>query len=170
MKGKVEEQDQSVREEAFTIRKAVIGDGPAVQKIVNDFASRGLMLGLSLSDYYENIRDFLVAVVEGRIVGTCALHVIWEDLAEIRSLAVDPDCRELGIGRDLVERCVDEAEALRLRRVFALTYQADFFRRLGFESVDKGELPHKVWGHCTKCTKFPNCDEEAVIRVLEEKR
>lgn len=152
---------------AYRIRKAVIGDGPAVQKLVNDFASRGLMLGLSLSDYYENIRDFLVAEVEGRIVGTCALHVIWEDLAEVRSLAVDPDRREIGIGRDLVEHCIAEAEALCLRRVFALTYQPDFFKRLDFEIVDKGELPHKVWGHCTKCTKFPNCDEEAVLRTLE---
>ena len=149
------------------IRKAVIGDGPSVQKLVNDFASRGLMLGLSLSEYYEHIRDFLVAEVDGRIVGTCALHVIWEDLAEIRSLAVDPCCRELGIGRELVEHCVAEAGVLRLRRVFALTYQPDFFSRLGFHPVEKSELPHKVWGHCTKCTKFPDCDEEAVMRILE---
>jgi amino-acid N-acetyltransferase len=155
------------QERMFSIRTAVISDGPAVQKLVNEFASRGLMLGLSLSDYYEHVRDFLVAEKGGGIVGTCALHVIWEDLAEIRSLAVDPACRELGIGRDLVERCVAEAAALRLRRVFALTYQPDFFGHLGFDRVDKSELPHKVWGHCTKCTKFPNCDEEAVIRVLE---
>jgi len=154
-------------DKTFAIRKAVIGDGQAVQRLVNDFASRGLMLGLSLSDYYENIRDFFVAETEERITGTCALHVIWEDLAEIRSLAVDPCCRELGIGRALVEHCLAEARFLCLRRVFALTYSQDFFRRLGFAAVDKSELPHKVWGHCTKCTKFPNCDEEAVIMTLE---
>ena len=106
-------------------------------------------------------------VAGGRIVGTCALHVIWEDLAEVRSLAVDPDCRESGIGRELVEHCLAEAGSLRLRRVFALTYQPDFFSRLGFHPVEKSELPHKVWGHCTKCTKFPDCDEEAVMKILE---
>jgi amino-acid N-acetyltransferase len=166
----MEEQSGSVPVKpcgAHTVRKAVIGDGPAVQKLVNDFASRGLMLGLSLSDYYENIRDFFVAEVDGRIVGTCALHVIWEDLAEVRSLAVDPGCRELGIGRKLVEHCLAEAGSLRLLRVFALTYRPDFFSRLGFHPVEKAELPHKVWGHCTKCTKFPDCDEEAVTKILE---
>jgi amino-acid N-acetyltransferase len=91
---------------------------------------------------------------------------VWEDLAEIRSLAVDPCCRDLGVGRALVESCLEEARSLRLRRVFALTYQEDFFRRLGFGAVDKSTLPQKVWGDCMRCTKFPDCDETAVLMEL----
>jgi amino-acid N-acetyltransferase len=152
----------------LSIRKAVIGDAGAVQGLVNEFASKGLMLALSLADIYEHIRDYFVVEKDGDLVGTCALHVVWEDLAEIRSLAVDPCCRELGIGKTLVEKCLEEARSLRLGRVFALTYQEEFFLRMGFSAVDKGELPHKVWGDCMKCTKFPDCDEAAVLKHLEE--
>jgi amino-acid N-acetyltransferase len=150
------------------IRKAVVGDVGTIQKLVNEFASRGLMLGLSLSEIYEHLRDFTVAEKEGEIVGACALHIVWQDLAEIRSLVVEPGSRDLGIGRALVESCMAEARTLRLHRVFALTYQESFFLRLGFEPVEKSELPQKVWSDCMKCTKFPDCDETAVQRVLEE--
>jgi len=149
------------------IRKAVIGDVAHIQRLVNHYASKETMLGLALTEIYDQIRDFSVA--EGprqALVGVCALHVIWEDLAEIRSLAVDPKSRRRGLGRALVERCIEEARQLKIGRVFALTYQAEFFRRLGFERVDKAELPHKVWRDCLKCTKFPNCDETAVLKVL----
>lgn len=150
------------------IRKAVVGDVGIIQKLVNEFASRGLMLGLSLSEIYEHLRDFTIAEKDGEIVGTGALHVVWRDLAEIRSLVVVPKFRDLGIGRALVESCIEEARVLKLRRVFALTYQEDFFRRLGFEPVEKSELPQKVWSDCMKCTKFPDCDETAVLKVLED--
>ena len=149
------------------IRKAVIGDVGKIQKLVNQLAAGGAMLALPLSQIYEQIRDFLVAEDKGGVVGVCALHVIWEDLGEIRSLAVDPCCRDAGIGRSLVERILDEARDLHLRRVFALTYQEDFFQRLGFAVIDKGQLPHKVWGDCLKCTKFPDCDETAVMLELD---
>lgn len=152
----------------LVIRKAVVGDVGTIQKLVNEFASRGLMLGLSLSEVYEHLRDFSIAEKDGEVVGACALHIVWEDLAEIRSLVVEPASRELGVGRALVESCMEEARSLRLHRVFALTYQEDFFLRLGFEPVEKSELPQKVWSDCMKCTKFPDCDETAVIRVLEE--
>ena len=154
--------------EGLVIRKAVVGDVGRIQKLVNEFASRGLMLGLSLSEIYEHLRDFSIAEKDGQVVGACALHIVWEDLAEIRSLVVEPAFRELGAGRALVESCMDEARSLRLHRVFALTYQEDFFLRLGFERVEKSELPQKVWSDCMKCTKFPDCDETAVMRVLEE--
>ena len=155
-------------EGSFAIRKAIVRDVGRIQKLVNEFASRGLMLGLSLSEVYEHLRDFSIAEKDGEVVGACALHIIWEDLAEIRSLVVEPAFRDFGIGRALVESCIEEGRSLRLNRVFALTYQEDFFLRLGFEPVEKSELPQKVWNDCMKCTKFPDCDETAVIRMLEE--
>ncbi|MHB8836478.1 MAG: N-acetyltransferase [Candidatus Methylomirabilia bacterium] len=150
-----------------SIRKAIIGDVGRIQALVNHYASKETMLGLSLSEIYDQIRDFTVAEGPRRtLIGVCALHVIWDDLAEIRSLAVDPKIRRRGVGRSLVERCLDEARGLQIPKVFALTYQAEFFRRSGFERVDKAELPHKVWRDCLKCTKFPNCDETAVLKIL----
>jgi len=152
---------------AVTIRKAIIGDVGRIQGLVNHYASKETMLGLSLSEIYDQIRDFTVAEGPRRtLIGVCALHVIWDDLAEVRSLAVDPKIRRRGVGRTLVEHCLEEARGLQIPKVFALTYQADFFRRIGFERVDKGELPHKVWRDCLKCTKFPNCDETAVLKIL----
>jgi amino-acid N-acetyltransferase len=152
---------------AVTIRKAIIGDVGRIQALVNHYASKETMLGLSLSEIYDQIRDFTVAEGPRRtLIGVCALHVIWDDLAEIRSLAVDPKIRRRGVGRSLVEHCLEEARGLQIPKVFALTYQAEFFRRIGFERVDKGELPHKVWRDCLKCTKFPNCDETAVLKIL----
>jgi len=152
----------------YVIRKAVIGDVQRIQRLVNLYATKGKMLGLSLSEIYDQVRDFSVAEGPRRaLLGVCALHVVWDDLAEIRSLAVDPKSRRRGLGGALVEHCLGEARTLRIPRVFALTYQADFFRRLGFERVDKGELPHKVWRDCLKCSKFPNCDETAVLRTLD---
>ena len=152
---------------AVTIRKAIIGDVGRIQALVNHYASKETMLGLSLSEIYDQIRDFTVAEGSRRaLIGVCALHVIWDDLAEIRSLAVDPKVRRRGVGRSLVEHCLEEARSLQLPKVFALTYQAEFFRRIGFSRVDKSELPHKVWRDCLKCTKFPHCDETAVLKVL----
>jgi len=150
-----------------TIRKAIIGDVGRIQSLVNHYASKETMLGLSLSEIYDQIRDFTVAEGPRRaLIGVCALHVIWDDLAEIRSLAVDPKIRRRGVGRTLVEHCLAEARGLQIPKVFALTYQAEFFRRIGFARVDKSELPHKVWRDCLKCTKFPHCDETAVLKVL----
>jgi amino-acid N-acetyltransferase len=154
----------------LTIRKAVIRDAGTIQKMVNRLAEQGAMLAIALSDIFEHIRDFWVVEKGGEVVGTCALHVIWEDLGEVRSLAVDSRCRDLGVGRALVERCLEEAAGLHLRRIFALTYQEEFFRHMGFDVVDKERLPHKVWRDCMKCTKFPNCDETAVMKVLEEEQ
>jgi amino-acid N-acetyltransferase len=152
---------------AIGIRKAIISDVGRIQALVNHYASKETMLGLSLSEIYDQIRDFTVAEGPRRtLIGVCALHVIWDDLAEIRSLAVDPKIRRRGVGRSLVECCLEEARGLQIPKVFALTYQAEFFRRIGFERVDKGELPHKVWRDCLKCTKFPHCDETAVLKKL----
>jgi amino-acid N-acetyltransferase len=100
------------------------------------------------------------------MVGICALHICWDDLAEIRSLAVRDEDRKKGIGAGLVRACLEEAKALGVNRVFALSYQPEFFERLGFKKVDKAVLPHKIWTDCLKCVKFPDCDEVALVKEL----
>ena len=145
------------------IRKARLPDVKAIHALVNAYALKGLLLPRSLSDLYESIRDYYVWEEDGMIVGVCALHVAWEDLAEVRSLAVEESATGRGIGRALVERCLEEARELAVSRVFALTYQEAFFSKLGFVEVDKQSLPQKIWADCLKCVKFPDCDETAVI-------
>ena len=124
------------------------------------------MLPRSLSELYESMRDFIVCEDNGKILGACALHIIWEDLAEVRSLAVDTGHQKMGIGKALVRRCLKEAKELGLKRVFALTYNPEFFKKLGFVDIDKSSLPQKIWGDCLRCHKFPECDENAVIKHL----
>ena len=121
------------------------------------------MLSRSLSELYEAIRDFHVFESGGAVVGTVCLHICWEDLAEVRSLAVAAGQEGQGIGRRLVETCLEEARQLGLKRVFALTYKPGFFGKLGFREIEKSELPQKIWGDCMKCVKFPECDEIAMI-------
>ncbi len=145
------------------LRKAQIKDVKEIQKLLTHFASRGDMLSRSLSELYEAIRDFYVVEEEGRLLGTAALHIVWEDLAEVRSVAVAEDAGRKGIGTQVVRACLDEARELGLRRVFCLTYKPEFFGRFGFRIADKAELPQKVWGDCIKCVKFPDCDEIAMI-------
>jgi amino-acid N-acetyltransferase len=145
------------------IRKAIIEDVPKMQQLINVFAEKDELLPRSLNQLYEDLRDFYVAVEDGRIVGTCAAHINWEDLAEIKALVVDKDLQGQGLGRKLVETCMEDVRALGIDRVFALTYKPEFFKRLGFKNIDKSELPHKVWNECIHCVKFPNCGEIAVI-------
>jgi amino-acid N-acetyltransferase len=148
------------------IRKARPLDIKEIQRLINFFADRGEMLPCSLSELYERVRDFYICEEDGEIVGTCALHLSWEDLGEIRSLAVKESHGRRGIGTRLVEACLEEAKSLGVRRVFALTYKPDFFRRLDFQIIDKSKLPQKIWSDCVKCVKFPECDEIAMILDL----
>ena len=122
----------------------------------------------SLNSIYENIRDFWVCEENGRHVGCAALHIVWEDLAEIKSLAVSEEHKGKGIGTMLVEECLKEAEELGVKKVFVLTYAQNFFSKLNFEEVEKIKLPHKVWGECINCVKFPSCDEIAMWIDLEK--
>jgi amino-acid N-acetyltransferase len=149
------------------IRNAQMRDVKAMYDLLDHFADKGLLLGRSLSSLYDQLRDFQVFVEQGdageEIVGVCALHICWEDLAEVRSLAVKDSAQGKGIGRQLVESCLHEAEALGIKQVFTLTYQPDFFSHRGFDPIDKNELPHKVWSDCINCPKFPDCNEEAMI-------
>jgi len=149
------------------IRKARLSDVKEIQRLVNFYADRGEMLPCSLSELYERVRDFYVFEDRGEIVGVSALHLSWEDLAEIRSLAVKELYIRRGIGTDLVKACLEEAGSLGIRRVFALTYKPNFFQHLGFRPVDKSQLPHKIWTDCVKCVKFPECDEIAMILDLD---
>jgi amino-acid N-acetyltransferase len=145
------------------IRKAKLTDVKTIQAIVNQYAEGGQMLPRTLNEIYENLRDFHVFEQDGSIIGVCALHVSWDGLAEIRSLAVRQDRVKRGVGSELVRQCLSEAAALQVERVFVLTYQDVFFKKLGFTDVDKKELPHKIWTDCLNCVKFPNCDESALI-------
>lgn len=148
------------------LRKAQINDVKDIQKLLMTFASRGDMLSRSLSELYESLRDFYVIEENGVILGASALHIVWDDLAEVRSVAVTEEVGRKGIGGQLVEACISEAREIGLKRIFCLTYKPDFFAKHGFKLVDKAELPHKVWGDCIKCPKFPDCDENAMILYL----
>ena len=146
------------------IRKAHISDIKEIQKLVNEFARKEQMIPRSMNELYENVRDFVVAEEKDGIVGACALHVLWDDLAEVRSLAVKKEFQKKGIGRKMVRSCIKEAKGLGIKRVFVLTYQPEFFKQMNFKDTDKASLPQKIWGDCIRCPKFPECDEIALIR------
>lgn len=150
------------------IRKAFVSDIKTIHKLVNEFARKGEMLPRSLNELYENLRDFYIAEEDNEIKGICALHILWEDLAEIRSLAVKKEHQKKGIGSILVKRSLQEAKKLGIKRVFVLTYLPDFFKKFGFKEIDKSKLPQKIWGDCIKCPKFPECDESALIFEFKE--
>ena len=123
------------------------------------------MIRRSPGELYESIREFFVAVdAENRIIGCAALHVFWEDLAELKCLAVSQSAQGQGVGRELVEACWKAAADLEIKTVFTLTYVADFFERCGFHQIEKAELPHKIWNECVRCPLFPNCTEIALTR------
>lgn len=159
------------------LRKARTGDVHAIYDILTHYAKQGLLLQRPLSELYDHLRDYVVlekADAEKtrgpssgpQVVGVCGLGVCWEDLAEVRSLAVMEAYRGRGMGLRLVEACLLEARVLGLKRVFTLTYVPAFFGKIGFQVVDKAVLPHKVWADCLKCPKFPDCDEIAMMRAL----
>ena len=149
------------------IRKARMGDVKAIQKLIAEYARKGDMLPRSLSEIYENLRDYFVYTGDGgKVIGSAAIHIMWEDLAEVRSLAVRDGHMGKGVGTKLVEACVSEAIVLGILRVFALTYKPEFFEKMGFVRVDKSELPQKIWTDCLKCSKFPDCDEVALVSDL----
>lgn len=150
------------------ITKAVVRDVKDIHRILEYFAQKGDLLPRSLSDIYENLRDFFVyrERADGEILGVCALHIHWEDLAEIRSLAVNENHSGKGVGTRLVKACISEAKALGVKQLFVLTYKPKFFEKIGFNVIEKGKLPHKIWGECIKCHKFPDCDEVALIMEI----
>lgn len=148
------------------IRSAKIPDVKEIQNLVNFHAKKGEMLSLSLSEIYERIFEFDVFEENSQILGCCALHPSWEDLAEIRSLAVKEEFIGKGIGKQLVENALRRAKDLGIKKVFALTYKLEFFKKLGFYEVPKDTLPKKIWSDCLKCPLFPDCEEIAVMIEL----
>lgn len=147
--------------------KACIADIPQIHKLVNYFADKGEMLPRALSELYENIRDFSVIRDGEQVIACAAFHVFWSDLAEIRAAAVSEEWQDRGAGALLIRACLEEARDLGIDTVFCLTYQPDFFEKLGFRQVDKMELPRKIWGECQRCPKFPDCDEVALVYQLD---
>jgi amino-acid N-acetyltransferase len=144
-------------------RKAKITDVEPIHALITYYADKGLMLARPRTLLYESLREFTVAVEQDKVIGVGSLHIIWEDLAEIRALAVAPDYAQKGTGRGLVSNFIDEARELAIPRIFALTYQDGFFEKCGFKVIEKDDLPQKVWKECVNCPKFPNCEEIAVI-------
>lgn len=154
---------------AFHLRKAHINDVKAIHALLLACAQQGQLLPRALIWLYSHIRNFnVLETEEGRIVACAALAPVWEDLAEVCSLVVDDSMRRQGLGRLVVQACLDECAALHIKKVFALTYQAEFFRRVGFVEVEKGVLPQKIWADCVHCPKYPDCDETAVYLELAE--
>jgi len=149
------------------VEKATIRDAEDMHRLINYFASRDEMLPRPLSQIYENIRDYFVIRQDRRVVGCGALHVMWSDLAEVKSVAVSEDHQSQGIGSGLVQACLNEAADIGVPIVFCLTYKPAFFKRFGFAEVDKMTLPRKVWTECYHCPKFPNCDEVAMVYTVD---
>jgi len=148
------------------IRKAEIENIKEIQKLINFFAKQDLMLPRSLNELYEHLRDFWVAEENKKIIGCAALHISWDDLAEIKSLAVEKRRQRRGIGKELVRACLNEAKQLGAKKIFVLTYKPNYFKKFGFKRIKTADLPHKIWAECINCCKFPNCQEVALIKNL----
>jgi amino-acid N-acetyltransferase len=164
----------------IVIEKAQVRDVEEILELVNAYAARNLMLPRGPQYMYENIRDFVIAsdsnvpvysLTETRevlnlIVACGGLHVLWEDIAEIRALATHPDYQHLGLGSKMVEYMIEEARQLGIRRLYTFTLTEDFFRALGFRRQNRSELPPKVWGECSRCPKYFRCDEIGMVSEL----
>lgn len=151
------------------VEKAKLADAEQIQKLINFFAGQGDMLYRPLSEIYEDFRDYFVyRDGEGNIAGCASLHVLWKDMGEIRSVAVDQNHRGRGIGTALVNACLDEAQSFKIPTIFLCTGQPEFFKRFDFEPVDPKTVPKKAWGECPRCTKYPNCGETIMIRKIDQ--
>jgi amino-acid N-acetyltransferase len=146
------------------IRKAKITDTGAIHTLISSWAKKGKVLERPLNYIYENIRDFWVFEYNKKIIACCALHIIgWQDLGEVKSLVVSEKFQGQNIGTDLVEKCIEEAKSLGIRKVFALTFVPKFFKKIGFKEINMKKLPHKIWSDCVNCVCFPDCKEKAVV-------
>ncbi|MEA5092955.1 Amino-acid acetyltransferase [bioreactor metagenome] len=147
-------------------RKATFNDVEAIHKLCNHYATLGLMLPRSRNSIYENLRDYIVAVEGDKVIGCGALHFVWDRLAEIRSLAIDPDKQKTGIGKEIVALLEKSGIEKGTQMFFTLTYQPGFFIKCGYEESDKENLPQKVWKECVYCPQYPNCNELAFVKIL----
>jgi amino-acid N-acetyltransferase len=149
------------------IRRATLRDVKSIHRLIAEQAQSGHILARAMSELYSQVKDFVVSEDEasGEIVGCGALQIVWEDLAEIRSLAVQTEYQGQGVGTTLIEALLEESGQMGVSKVFVLTYRPELFQRLGFALMDKNLLPHKIWADCIRCTKFPECDEIALVRA-----
>lgn len=152
----------------FKVKRARIRDVPQIHRLVNNFAEQARLLPRSMSELYEDIRDFFVVHQDDEVIGCAALHVCWSNLAEIRALAVADEWQGKGVGKALVKACLSEAKKLDISTVFCLTYKPEFFEQFGFRQVDLMSLPRKIWGECQHCPKYPYCDEIAMLLTLKK--
>jgi amino-acid N-acetyltransferase len=156
-----------MRKKRNPIRQAKLSDAKEILRLVRAWAEKGKLLPRSLNDIYERIRDFFIyESADGKIMGVVSLAIVWEDLGEVRSLVVDEKCQDKGVGKELVKHCMNTAEEIGVKQLFALTYVPDFFIKLGFHEMNKQMLPHKIWSDCVRCHRFPDCDESAVAIQL----
>ena len=151
------------------LRKPTVDDAPDIAGLINCFSEKGLLLPRPVNNVYEHLRDFVVSEREGVLIGCAALHVVWDGLGEIRSLAVAEEARNSGVGRGLVEFCLHEACELDIQQIFVLTRETRFFEKFGFWEYPKENLPQKIWKDCIHCPKFPNCDEVSMLLDLQDK-
>lgn len=149
------------------IRKANIKDIKTIHRLLCEYGNKGDLLSRPLTQLYDHLRDFWVYEQDHAVCGCCALQFCWEDLAEIRSLAVHPEHMGKRIGSRLVETAVSEAKQFHIKRLFTLTYRPEFFKKMGFFHIQRSELPLKIWSDCISCIKFPNCDENAMMKKIE---
>ncbi len=151
------------------VRPARMGDVDEIHHLISYYAERNRMLFRTLEELFERIREFSVFVdKDDKVLGCCGMAVLWRDLGEIRSVAVDPNYTHCGIGKRLIEHAIAEARELGLKEIFALTYEADFFVKMGFHIVAKESLPHKVWTDCIRCSMQDQCREIPVLMNLVE--
>jgi amino-acid N-acetyltransferase len=148
------------------IRHAKVKDAKAIHALINSHAQKREMLARPLSEIYENIQEFTVAEEKGKVIGCGALHVSWEDLAEVKALAVNERYQRKGIGAKIVAQCHKNSKKLGVTKVFALTFKPKFFVKLGYKKISRNKLPHKVWGECIRCPFFPDCGEVPLLKNL----
>ena len=148
------------------IRQAQLSDIPAMLSLINDYASKAVMLPRTELELCESLRDFLVAIDNGQLVGCAALHFYTQHMSELRSLAVAPSRARSGLGKHITEELLVEARKLGVDVVFAFTYVPGFFEKMGFHLVDRAALPLKAWKDCLRCPKFQACDEIAMAYMV----
>ena len=153
----------------MTIRKAKLTDVPDIHRLVNHYAGERIMLPRTLTDLYENVWEFTVAEEDGKLLGCGALKLYNQEVAEIRSLCVDESLKSKGIGREVMEELLDEAETFGLKTVFALTVAPAFFEKLGFHQIPRERFPTKVWRDCLRCERYTCCDEKTVTMELADR-
>ncbi|MCD4831960.1 MAG: N-acetyltransferase [Anaerohalosphaeraceae bacterium] len=150
----------------MNIRNAKIRDTDTIHSLIGFYAQLDRMLFRSKAHIYENLQMFKVAEIDEKVIGCCALQVVWKDLAEIKSIAVAETHKNRGVGKTLVKAAIEDARQLGVEKVFALTLEPEFFEKIGFAKIDKQQLPMKVWSDCAKCNKQDHCDETAVEMLL----